>query len=140
DQLGGSTALRPSLQTIDQNLHVPYDYHWFGGVQRRLPGNWVLEANYLGQAGRKLLIRNNINRYNGDRADGVVNRINQSFSTIVHGYNAASSIYHALTAQASRRFSHGLAVQAAYTFSRAIDTNSEPFGGGAGQLQNMMDV
>jgi hypothetical protein len=125
---------------VDRNLSVPYDYHWFAGVQRRLPGNWLVEANYLGQAGRKLLIRNNINRYKGDRADGVVNRINQSFSTIVHGYNAASSIYNGLAAQVTRRFSSGFAVQAAYTFSRSIDTNSEPFGGGAGQIQNMMDV
>ena len=30
--------------------------------------------------------------------------------------------------------------QASYTFSRSIDTNSEPFGGGAGQLQNSMEV
>src|SRR5262249_30659972 len=30
--------------------------------------------------------------------------------------------------------------QAAYTFSRSIDTDSEPFGGGAGELQGTLEV
>ena len=140
DALGGSTALRPSVQTIDQGLRVPYSYEWFLGVQRRLPGEWVVEASYIGNAGRKLLVRNDINRYSGDRADGRQDRINQSFSSITHGMNAASSIYNGLATQASKRFAHGYTVQATYTFSRSLDTNSEPFGGGAGQLQNSMEV
>ena len=139
DARGGSTVLRPGVQTIDQNLRVPYDYQWFIGVQRRL-GEWVAEASYLGNAGRKLLVRNDINRYSGDRADGRQDRINPSFSTIVHGFNAASSIYNGLATQISKRFSRGYTFQASYTFSRSIDTNSEPFGGGAGQLQNSMEV
>ena len=65
DALGGSTALRPSVQTIDQTLRTPYVWEWFLGVQRQLPGDWMIEANYLGNAGRKLLIRQELNRYTG---------------------------------------------------------------------------
>jgi hypothetical protein len=40
--------------------------------------------------------------------------------------NRASSIYHALQATVTRRLAHGLAVQAAYTWSHAIDNASDP--------------
>jgi hypothetical protein len=98
------------------------------------------EVNYIGSAGRKLLFRNEVNRFNGDRADGALNRLNQSFTSILHGNNAVSSIYHGLTAQAQRRFAQGYSVQVAYTFSRSIDTDSEPFGGGPGEAVGSMDV
>ena len=140
DARGGSTALRPAAQTIDQNLRAPYTTQWFLGVQRQLPGNWMAEVNYLGSTGRKLLLRQEINRFNGDRLDRRTDRVNQSFSSITHGFNAVSSIYNGLATQLQKRFSNGYTVQAAYTFSRSIDTDSEPFGGGAGELQGTMDV
>jgi hypothetical protein len=84
------------VQTIDQTLRTPYVWEWFLGVQRQLPGDWMVEANYLGNTGRKLLIRQELNRYRGDRADGALNRVNQSFGSIIHGFNASSSIYEGL--------------------------------------------
>ncbi|HLE62850.1 MAG TPA: TonB-dependent receptor, partial [Pyrinomonadaceae bacterium] len=140
DARGGSTAFRPTAQTIDQNLRAPYVTEWFVGVQRQLPGSWMAEVNYLGSAGRKLLLRQEINRFSGDRSDGVTNRVNQSFGSITHGSNAVSSIYNGLAAQLQKRFSDGYTAQIAYTFSRSIDTDSEPFGGGAGELQGTMEV
>ncbi|MCA1628283.1 MAG: TonB-dependent receptor, partial [Acidobacteria bacterium] len=140
DARGGSTALRPAVQTVDRNLRAPHTAQWFLGVQRQLPGNWVAEANYLGSAGRKLLFRQELNRFSGDRADGVVNRVNQSFGSIVHGFNAISSIYHGLATQLSKRFSDGYTAQLAYTFSRSIDSDSEPFGGGPGEQQGLLEV
>ncbi|MGH9907087.1 MAG: TonB-dependent receptor domain-containing protein, partial [Pyrinomonadaceae bacterium] len=140
DARGGSTVFRPTAQTIDQNLRAPYVTEWFLGAQRQLPGNWMAEVNYVGSSGRKLLLRQEINRFSGDTADGVTNRVNLSFGSITHGFNAVSSIYHGLAAQLQKRFSDGYTAQIAYTFSRSIDTDSEPFGGGAGELQGTMDV
>jgi hypothetical protein len=140
DANGGNTALRPAAQVVDQNLVAPYVMQWFLGVQRRLPGDWVAEVNYLGNAGRKLLLRNEINRFSGDRLDGAVNRVNQSFAGITYGSNAVNSIYHGMTAQLSRRFRGGYSAQVAYTFSRSIDTDSEPFGGGAAEQQGSLEV
>ena len=140
DASNGSAALRPALQTVDPTLRTPYSTQWFLGVQRRLPGDWMAELNYLGNAGRKLLLRNEINRFNGDLADGALNRVHQSFGSITHGTSAVSSIYHALAAHVSRRFSSSYSAEVAYTFSRSIDTDSEPFGGGAGELQGTMNV
>jgi len=140
DSFNGSTALRPALQTIDPTLQTPYAPQWFLGVQRRLPGDWIAELNYNGNAGRKLLLRNEINRFSGDRADNVVNRVHPSFGSITHGFNGASSSYHGANAQLSRRFQSGYSAQIAYTFGRSIDNDSEPFGGGAGELQGSQEV
>jgi hypothetical protein len=143
DARGGSTAFRPSAQTVDQNLRAPYVTEWFLGAQRQLPGNWMAELNYLGTAGRKLLLRQEINRFSGDAVETptpIVNRVNPSFGSITHGFNAVSSIYHGLAAQLQKRFSSGYTAQIAYTFSRSIDADSEPFGGGAAELQGTMEV
>jgi len=140
DARGGSTVFRPTAQTIDQNLRAPYVTEWFLGVQRQLRGDWMAEVNYLGSTGRKLLLRQEINRFSGDRADGITNRVNQSFGSITHGFNAVTSIYNGLASQLQKRFSDGYTAQFAYTFGRSIDTDSEPFGGGVGELQGTMEV
>ena len=140
DDKNGSLALRPALQAVDPTIRAPYNMQWTLNIQHRLPGDWRGEVAYLGNVGRKLLLRNEINRFSGDRADGVVNRVNQSFGSIVWGSNAVSSSFHAFTASAVKRFSQTYMAQVAYTFSRSIDTDSEPFGGGAGELQGSQEV
>jgi hypothetical protein len=140
DDKGGSVALRPALQAVDPTIRTPYNIQWSFNVQRRMPGDWLAEVAYLGNVGRKLLLRNEINRFSGDRSDGTVNRVNQSFGSIIWGSNAVSSMYHAFTASAVKRFSRSYMAQVAYTFSRSIDTDSEPFGGGSGELQGSQEV
>ena len=140
DASNGSTALRPALQAVDPTIRAPYNMQWSLNIQRRLPGEWRAEVAYLGNAGRKLLLRNEVNRFTGDRADGTVNRVHQSFGSIVWGSNAVSSSYHAFTTSATKRFSKSYMAQIAYTFSRSIDADSEPFGGGAGEIQGTQEA
>ena len=45
----------PSFLEFDKNFKTPYSYTFSFGVQRELPGNFVVEANYFGRLGRKLL-------------------------------------------------------------------------------------
>jgi hypothetical protein len=40
--------------TIEKNFRTPYAYVYTFGVQRELPGNLIVEANYVGRLGRKL--------------------------------------------------------------------------------------
>jgi hypothetical protein len=37
-----------SFSTVNPNIHTPYIQNWSFGIQRELPGNWVIEFNYVG--------------------------------------------------------------------------------------------
>jgi Carboxypeptidase regulatory-like domain/TonB dependent receptor len=57
--------------------------------------------------------------------------------------NAASSVYHALQANLTKRMSHGLMFQAAYTWAHAIDNASDPLtpaAGNQGFPRNSLDL
>lgn len=45
----------PSFLQFDKNFRTPYAYTFSLGVQRELPGNFVVEVNYFGRLGRKLI-------------------------------------------------------------------------------------
>jgi hypothetical protein len=40
--------------TVSQNFKIPYAYTYSFGIQRELPGNFILEVEYVGRQGRKL--------------------------------------------------------------------------------------
>jgi len=39
---------------IDQHFRTPYSIEWSFGIQRELPGNFILDASYVGRQARKL--------------------------------------------------------------------------------------
>jgi hypothetical protein len=39
---------------VAKNFETPYSYQWSFGVQRELPGDFILDVSYIGRAGRKL--------------------------------------------------------------------------------------
>jgi hypothetical protein len=39
---------------FDPNYKTPYEMHYSLGVQRQLPGDWLVEADYVGKLGRRL--------------------------------------------------------------------------------------
>ena len=153
---------------IDPHLKMPYSQNWSFGLQQQLPGQLLLEVNYVGSRGARLLHlvdgnppqpafvsqleafcapTNPLNQ--GFRtATGQCDQSTLQFDNLWFGAetgvlpfdavnnnaflsaeffnNVASSAYHALQANIARRFSKGLAVQAAYTWGHAIDDSSDP--------------
>jgi hypothetical protein len=127
DANGGIRGSRVALRVVDPDLQLPYIYNWFAGVQRQLPGDFVLDVNYIGSASRNLLggdgpTSQNYNRFAGDLNDSVLNRLNPSFATIDLTESRIDASYHGLTTQVNRRFRQGLAFQVAYTLGKAEDT------------------
>jgi hypothetical protein len=127
DANGGIRGARVALRVVDPELQIPYIYNWFAGVQRQLPGDLVLDVNYIGSASRNLLggdgpTSQNYNRFSGDLLDGVLNRLNPSFGAIDITESRIDASFHGLTAQVNRRFRQGLAFQVAYTLGKAEDT------------------
>jgi hypothetical protein len=165
--------LPPSLQTsavvnqgagdlpfiIDPHLRMPYSQSWNFGIQRELRGGVLMEVNYVGSKGTRLLrlidgnppqsalvaqleafcvtqakpdLCNQSLQFNnlwfGAETSGLpfdaVN--NNAFLHAEVFNNAASSIYHALQANVTKRMSSGVTFQAAYTWAHAIDNSSDP--------------
>jgi hypothetical protein len=161
---------------IDPHLRMPYSQSWNFGVQHELTSSVLLEVNYVGSRGTRLLRLvdgnppqpalvaqleafcasqpipeqcNQALQFNnlwfgtesGALPFDAVN--NNAFLHAEVFNNAASSIYHALQANLTKRMSHGLMFQAAYTWAHAIDNSSDPLtpaAGNQGFPRNSLDL
>ncbi len=143
---------------VDPNLRTPYTQTWNIGIQHEPYPNLLLEVNYIGSKGTHLLRLVDGNPpqpglVTALEASGVppaalqfsnlwLGGNNGSLPFIAAGNSAflqaelyksiASSTYHALQMNITKRFSHGFAIQGAYTYSHAIDNASDPLVPGLG--------
>jgi hypothetical protein len=127
---GGVNKLYPpNVEEFSRQLKDPYVMSWNFGVQQQLPGDVILEANYVGNeahhmqrvldlnqlpAGTLTLPSNkgvNMNALRPYLGDGEVYMFD----------NGDNSNYNALQVSASRRMRKGLSFGASYTFSRTLD-------------------
>lgn len=137
------------------DLVNPYYQRWSAGLQRSLPWDLVVDASYVGSKGTKLYINEDLNPSVPITATAFhpgIQRITPAAFTgsttctpgtagcLVSGRfdnlqgsrlirtNGGSSIYHSGQLNITRRFSRGLALTGAYTWSKFIDNGSEVFG------------
>lgn len=130
DSKNGLLSGKASLSITDPNLRVQYGENWSLGFQYAFSQSWVVESYYLGSAGHKLHAAYDVNRFAGDLVqDGKLNRLNQSFGSIVYGQSNFNSAYHGGTVAVRNRTYRGLNFQSAYTFGKGLDQASS-FGPG----------
>jgi hypothetical protein len=125
---GGIPGVRVSISGTDVNLRSAYSEQWFAGIQQRLVENFVLSVDYVGTGGRKLYIRNDINRFTGDRASLAVGaaRLNPNFGGTTYVENGPGSNYNGVNVQLQRQFNRGLTFSVNYTWSKSLDYVSDP--------------
>ncbi|MGH9969355.1 MAG: TonB-dependent receptor domain-containing protein [Pyrinomonadaceae bacterium] len=143
------TAARP-LSPLDsqtlaiKNLVNPYYQRWSLGIQREMPFDIIMDLSYVGTKGTKLYINEDLNplvpaaqRITPPGFTGTTSgRFDNIQGSRLIRTNGGSSIYHSGQLDVRRRFTNGMAITAAYTFSRNIDNASEVFGvGGNNQPQ-----
>ncbi|MGD0136820.1 MAG: carboxypeptidase-like regulatory domain-containing protein, partial [Bryobacteraceae bacterium] len=121
---------------LDEVLHTPLVRQYNLGIQYEFARNWVLEAGYVGSSGINLLdeYHNNntpllaspSNPINGITTNTVENI---DFRVPYLGYQAVgvrgtgfdgTSNYNSLQVTVRKQFSHGLMLQAAYTWSKDL--------------------
>jgi hypothetical protein len=139
--LRNSATPSTSLAAVPSSLPNPYSLQFSFDVQHTLAKNWVLEVAYRGTRGVHLPVNYNINQVPLNRLTlaqrlGIAAAVGNSQGTVgvLNGLrpfpglnsislfdNAASSTYHALQTKLERRFSRGLNLLAAYTWSKSID-------------------
>jgi hypothetical protein len=109
-----------SLSAVALNLPNPYSMQFSFDIQHTLAGNWVAEVAYRGTRGVHLPLNYNLNQAPlGQSAPAP--RPYPAFDSISLFENAASSTFHSLQGKLERRFSGGLNLLAAYTWSKSID-------------------
>ncbi len=125
----GAIKTPVALTSLAPNLYLPYDMQWNLSIQRQLPRDILLEANYIGTAGAGLIRSRQINPAvfgpGATTANTNARRIfAPNFASVSQIENSANSHYHALQLSANKRYSHGLSFLASYTWSKAIDNGS----------------
>jgi hypothetical protein len=121
-------GLTPSIRAMDQNLVTPYYEQAHLGFQYQLGKNFVLESNYVGTFGHKLIGIIGRNNYDGLTAAGYDESfLNPNYSNISFRTNCCDSNYHGWQTTLRKRFSGGLEFNANYTYSKAMDDISDAF-------------
>ena len=156
---GAATLLGQAISFTDRGNVTPYSVQWNFSVQRELPGAVLAEAGYLGSHGMKLpqnLTLNQIpdsalalgdglrtqvpNPFAGQIPSGILAAATVTRAQLLRPYPQfdgvtsvnttwASSVYHALTLKAEKRYSKGLSVMGSYTYSKAMDNGIGTFAG-----------
>lgn len=109
----------PDFTRVDPRLRTAYAQNWFFGARQAFGESWAIELNASGALGRKLVTTDLLNR---GRADDPLTR------QIIYRANQGASSYQALSIVSRYRARRGSA-QVAYTWSHAIDNQSEPLAG-----------
>ena len=130
----GGTSIAP-IFPIPVTMHDPYikhpvTYNYSVTLQHELPARFLLELGYIGKLSRHLVSEININqlpvgtvqRNPGINVDAL--RPYLGYSSIRHSGQRGSSNYNAMTTTVERRFTRGLSLQGAYTWSKSIDFGS----------------
>ena len=133
---GGIPGVRISVSGVQQNLKTAYTEQWFFGVQHRLFGQYAFTMDYVGTGGRDLYIRDDINRFTGDRTSLAVGavRFNPNFGGTTYVKNGPGSNYNGLNVQLQRQMRNGYSFAVNYTWSKALDYVSDP---GLGDFSNV---
>ncbi len=127
--IGGATTA-PSLAGGYPHMPMGYDQHFSFGVQRELPFNSVLEANYVGNRGVNLYEGNPINDPPAGPGAIQARRPYPLFGGITYNGQDNSTSYHALQAKFEKRTSGGLWYLMSYTWSKSISVANTPSVGG----------
>jgi len=129
---------------IDPHLRMPYSQNWMLGVQHQFHGNVMVEMDYVASKGTRVLrlvdgnppqpeLVAQLEAQGVPPADlqfdnlyflGAAN--NTAFLHTDSFTSVGTSIYNGLQMNVTKRLSHGLYVQAAYTWAHAIDDASDP--------------
>jgi hypothetical protein len=135
-----STALQNALITA-QKFRNPYTEQATAAIERRVTNFMAVSVNYIESRGQKLFTAWDKNiggakvtseTYTIDSASGAAtgsytsNVFSSNFARNWEVGNEGSSRYRSVSAQVRTALSHGLSMQASYTWSHAIDDVSGP--------------
>jgi hypothetical protein len=123
--IASNPQLTDSRSAVDPTLRAPYTERWSFGLQRQLPENLLLDVSYIGSESHRLTTRAD---WNPRLLMGVL-RLYPDYGPTTVLTSQGNSSYHALQMRLDRRFSRGFQLSASYTWSKDIDSTSDPISG-----------
>jgi outer membrane receptor protein involved in Fe transport len=121
------TALDSQTSVFNPNIRNPYTQRWSLGFQRELPYNLIMDMSYVGSAGRKLFVTEDLNPI-VNPSTGV--RRFPALGIRRYRTSGSNSDYHSAQFRVDKRFSHGMQIGTSYTWAKNIDQISEVFATG----------
>ena len=118
----------PGAFGTSPDLKLPRSYQWNVALEKSLPGEQVVTATYVGQAGRDLLRNTAFYQPNPDFSSFFYLTTNNAFSN-----------YEALQLQYRKTMSSRLQAIANYTFSHSLDNSSNDVVSGANTISGAAD-
>jgi len=118
---------------VDPKIKNAYSMQWNFGAQRQLNSATVVSATYVGSANRRLNVGGfyNVATVPGP-GDPSLRYPYPYISPTFYSRSNGAGNYNALELQLNRRFTQGLALTAAYTWSKSIDEGCSGFFGSEG--------
>ena len=104
------------IRAVDPNSPTPYVQQWSMGFQQELPAKIVFTTDYVGTKSTHLDIIHDLNQY----VNGASPYPN--FGYLEYQQSVGSGVYHGLETSLQRRFTNGLSLSVAYTYSKSIQT------------------
>jgi TonB dependent receptor len=123
-----------TVLTVENGMRPPYSQNWNFSIQRALAGDFLIDVRYIGNKGTRLprMIEADPAIYGpGATSDNADQRRQYAgcrgpqgpcdFASVGLITDSTNSTYRAAQAALTRRFNHGLAFLASYTFSKSLD-------------------
>ena len=123
-----TTKIQPNVSVDASPNYMPdqYTQQWFLDVQRELGSNAVVTVSYVGTGTRHLIESLNIDQPYVPAAGSVQSRRPFTAYSGIQFYDAGTDAnYDALLVKFEKRYSHGLTLLAAYTYSHSLDNMTE---------------
>ena len=118
----------------------PTIFQWNVALQQELSKAFSLTVAYVGSSSSYIMDAYNWNGSGpGPLATEVARRPIPQWNTISFRTPYGHASYHGMDVQLERRYSNGLALSGAYTWSHSLDNVAEQFGPGGGGLQDVRD-
>ncbi len=134
------TAPSRNVSMLELRDRTPYNQTWQLGIQRKLPGNWFLEADYVATRGVKLPVNEPMNQLPANLwGPGNLQSLRPfpQYLNVTRLENDGNSFYNSLQTNVQRRWSDGV-LTFAYTWSKITDDIDGP--AGSSPIQNIYNL
>lgn len=123
--LDPAAAAFPTLFTADRRFKTPYYQQWNFSVQRDIGWNTLVEIAYVGSKGTHLQVLRDYNQPQPGPGDPQERRPYPQYGNFGSINNAGSSTFNSIQLKLNKRWSNGLWLLSAFTYSKAYNDQPE---------------